>query len=91
MEELNINTYNNLSQYLFWDVLTGLIKLSIVRKSLKLEVDDTETFFNEEPLSSRSNTEEPESENQALEKAVILRLELEFETFDKSKEQAQLV
>ena len=91
MEELNINTYNNLSQYLFWDVLTGLIKLSIVRKSLKLEVDETETFFNEEPLSSRSNTEEPESENQALEKAVILRLELEFETFDKSKEQAQLV
>ena len=72
-------------------MLTGLIKLSIVRKSLKLEVDETETFFNEEPLSSRSNTEEPESENQALEKAVILRLELEFETFDKSKEQAQLV
>jgi hypothetical protein len=72
-------------------VLTGLIKLAIVRKSLKLEEDDTETFFNEEPLSSRSATEEPEGEDKILEKAVILRLELEFETFDKSKEQAQLV
>jgi len=35
LEELNIHTYNNFTQYLFWDVLTGLTKLAIIRKHLE--------------------------------------------------------
>ena len=90
LEELNIHTYNNFTQYLFWDVLTGLTKLAIIRKHLEEQQEAEKTERNEE-LDNGITEEKPEDLTESLEKAVLLRLELEFEQFDKSKQQTQLV
>ena len=90
LEELNIHTYNNFTQYLFWDVLTGLTKLAIIRKHLEKKQEAEKTERNEE-LDNGITEEKPEDLTESLEKAVLLRLELEFEQFDKSKQQTQLV
>jgi hypothetical protein len=42
---MNIKTYNKFKQYLFWDVLNGLIKIAMVKEALKVKKPEKPLFF----------------------------------------------
>lgn len=84
LEELNIKTYNEFQNYLFWDVLQGLIKMFIIKMHLsKSMMEDLQT-----PMDEYKEQEAFDEGKNEHDKKVSLRLELEFETIDDERKDA---
>lgn len=89
LEELNIKTYNEFKNYLFWEVLQGLTKMYIIHMDIHQTNDQLQQ------LENRIGTDEEQQEGDAedlnkteAEKKLQLRLELEFETIDDERKDA---
>lgn len=89
LEELNITTYNQFKDYLFYDVVQALTKVYMIRRAVKLvEMEEDSRIMTDEDIYRTDDSEKLENPN-LLRKYTIdkelkfqMRLEFEFEHID---------
>jgi len=77
MAILNITTYNNFQHYLFWDVLQGVSKIYLVKKSIQKRTSQLEQLPKEDRKEEEEGSREEKGDH--FEEEFRLRMELEIE------------
>jgi hypothetical protein len=72
LEELNVKTYDEFRNYLFWEVLQGLTKMYIIKMDLLRRIEKAEEILAKKKFINGEEADEEKSDKDDLNNPVTL-------------------